>query len=100
MPREARKPVAIITVAALVGLLLQLVGAGLWLGKLEAGKADIDLVERLGRQLEQRATTGQLDALETAFREHCVERAQLDGEIVGELRGINQRLGAIERRLP
>ena len=111
MPREARKPVAIVTVVAVVGLLLQVLGAGLWLGKLEATKADLSAVEQLARDLGARATVSQLEAVrnhlddqhhraQDEFQEHVTTRAELDGEIVGELRGINRRLDSIENRLP
>ncbi|MBM4119080.1 hypothetical protein FJ251_15360 [bacterium] len=103
MPPEARKPVAVITLVALAGLLVNILGAaiiyGRTVGELQAGKADRAVVEALARDLAGCAKAADMASLANEYHKHVVEKARLEGELLTELRLMRGDLEDIKRRL-
>lgn len=95
MPREARRPVSYVVIAAIIGIAAQGVTAGLWLGRIEATKADRS--EIAAARNEWRA---ELVDHERRFTDHIAGNENLEGRIVTELKNIDRRLESIEDRLP
>lgn len=103
MPPEVRKPVALITLVAVAGLLINIIGAAIYhgrtVGELQAGKADRAVVEALALEVAACARASDLAALGDDFHEHVETKALLEGQLLAEVRLMRADLEDIKRRL-
>lgn len=103
MPPEAKKPVALVTIVAILGLLVNILGAAVFyghtVGELQAGKADRAVVEALARELAACAKASDVAALSDDFHDHVETKALVEGQLLAEIRLMRGDLEDIKRRL-
>lgn len=119
MPKEVKRPITLVTLVAVLGLLAQIVGGailyGRTVGELRTGKADAKSVEVLAQAIAAQATVAatkselanterslreRVRADEDKFSDHVAAQSRTEGELLTEVRLMRRDLTEIKKRLP